>query len=153
MNRIKELRLAKGYKTQKELADHLYVNQTAVSQWERGVTMPSSQMLLKLSELFDVTVDYLIGNVNEPFFILDNKGILKDINSYGDEVEGEKKPTPGEGGGPSEMAQRFMPLVDRLTPEQQQLLLTQIQAWIGQNELLSPVAPQSSEGKVPGFDP
>ena len=61
MNRIKELRIKHGYKNQKELADFLYVNQTAVSQWERGATIPSSQMLLKLSELYGVSIDYLLG--------------------------------------------------------------------------------------------
>lgn len=61
MNRLKELRLSHGFKNQKELADVLYVNQTAVSQWERGVTVPSSQMLLKLSEMYGVSVDYLLG--------------------------------------------------------------------------------------------
>lgn len=65
MNRFKELRQGKGFKTQKDLADVLYVNQTAVSQWERGATMPSSQMLLKLSELYGVSVNYLLGDSDE----------------------------------------------------------------------------------------
>ncbi|MBD5151193.1 MAG: helix-turn-helix transcriptional regulator [Oscillibacter sp.] len=67
MNRLKELRLAHGYKSQKELADVLFVNQTAVSQWERGVTMPSSQMLLKLSSMYGVSTDYILGNSDKEF--------------------------------------------------------------------------------------
>lgn len=62
MNRFREQRIKHGYKSQKELADILFVNQTAVSQWERGVTTPSSQLLVKLSELYGVTTDYLLGN-------------------------------------------------------------------------------------------
>lgn len=65
MNRLKELRLAHGYKSQKELADLLFVNQTAVSQWERGVTMPSGPMLLKLSRMYGVSTDYILGNSDE----------------------------------------------------------------------------------------
>lgn len=61
MNRLKELRIRHGYKTQKELADVLFVNQTAVSQWERGATVPSSQMLVKLSELYGESIDYILG--------------------------------------------------------------------------------------------
>lgn len=60
-----------GYKTQKDLADALFVNQTAVSQWERGVTVPSSQMLFKLSELYGESIDYILGvddKTNEPPF-------------------------------------------------------------------------------------
>ena len=65
MNRLKELRLQNGYKTQGDLAKVLFVNQTAVSQWERGATLPSSQMLLKLSELYGESVDYLLGRTEE----------------------------------------------------------------------------------------
>lgn len=65
MNRLKELRLAHGYKSQKNLADVLFVNQTAVSQWERGVTMPSGPMLLKLSKMYGVSTDYILGNSDE----------------------------------------------------------------------------------------
>ena len=61
MNRFREQRRKHGYKSQKELADILFVNQTAVSQWERGITTPSSQLLIKLSELYGVTTDYLLG--------------------------------------------------------------------------------------------
>ena len=60
MNRLKELRLQHGYKSQQELANALFVNQTAVSQWERGVTVPSSQMLVRLSELFGVSIEYML---------------------------------------------------------------------------------------------
>lgn len=61
VNHFREQRLKHGFKTQKDLADILFVNQTAVSQWERGATTPSSQLLLRLSELYGVTTDYLLG--------------------------------------------------------------------------------------------
>ena len=94
MNRLKELRLKHGYKNQKDLADFLYVNQTAVSQWERGVTTPSSQMLLKLSEIFGVSVDYLLGIEND-----------------------EKRPTPVSESGPL-----YPPEYDLLSPEDKELV-------------------------------
>lgn len=61
MNRFKELRLRAGYRSQADLAKILFVNQTAVSQWERGVTTPSPQLLLKMANLYGVTTDYLLG--------------------------------------------------------------------------------------------
>lgn len=64
----------------------------------------------------------------------------------------EKEPIPVSEDGPSETAQVFMPLVDKLTPDQQQLLLAQLQAWTGQNERPSPAAPGSGGGKAPGSD-
>lgn len=66
MNRIKELRKKKGL-SQKELSALLFVNQTAVSQWERGVTTPNSNLLVRLSDLFGVSIDYLLGK-DEPTF-------------------------------------------------------------------------------------
>ena len=62
MNRFREQRLLAGFKTQGDLAKYLFVNQTAVSQWERGVTTPSPPILLKLSQLYGVTTDYLLEN-------------------------------------------------------------------------------------------
>ena len=66
MNRFKELRLNAGFKSQNELAKILFVNQTAVSQWERGVTTPSQQILLKLCDLYGVSTDYLLGRSDYP---------------------------------------------------------------------------------------
>lgn len=65
MNNFKALRTSLGY-SQKEFADILYVNQTAVSQWERGVTTPSSAILLRMCELFHTTTDYLLGRTDDP---------------------------------------------------------------------------------------
>jgi len=63
MNRFKELRIEKGY-SQKELADILFVNQTAVSQWERDVTTPTKETLMKLCDLYSTTIDYLLGRTD-----------------------------------------------------------------------------------------
>ena len=64
MKHLIELRKQKGY-SQKKLADILGINQTAISQWERGVTTPSPNLILKLSELYNVTTDYLLGKTEE----------------------------------------------------------------------------------------
>ena len=61
MNRFREQRLRAGSKSQADPAKILFVNQTAVSQWERGVTIPSPPLLLKLSQLYGVSTDYLLG--------------------------------------------------------------------------------------------
>lgn len=72
MNRFREQRLKAGYKSQADLAKILFVNQTAVSQWERGVTTPSPPILLKLSQLYGVSTDYLLGQSTSSN---DSKGI------------------------------------------------------------------------------
>ena len=45
--------------------------------------VPKMETLQRLADYFGVTVDYLVGNVNEPFFYLDNKRILDEINDTG----------------------------------------------------------------------
>lgn len=64
MNRIKSLRQKRGL-SQQELAKLLFVNQTAVSQWERGSTNPSTDTAIALANFFDVSVDFLLGRAEE----------------------------------------------------------------------------------------
>lgn len=60
MSVIREIRRSKGM-SQKELADACCVHQTAVSQWEKGRTMPDLNSLKMLSEVLGVSVETLIG--------------------------------------------------------------------------------------------
>lgn len=62
--RLKELRKKKRV-TQKELAAMLFVSDKAVSSWEAGRTEPSLDLLVKLGEILDCSVSYLLyGDVN-----------------------------------------------------------------------------------------
>ena len=72
MNKIKELRVEKGF-TQSELAALLGVNQTAVGKYERGELEPNNHILIKLSQIFECTVDYIIGNADD-FGVISIKG-------------------------------------------------------------------------------
>ncbi len=60
MNRIKELRRARGM-NQGELGRLLGVQKAAVSKYETEFVSPPAEVLLKLSKIFDVPVDYLLG--------------------------------------------------------------------------------------------
>ena len=46
--------------SQEELADRLGVSRQAISRWELGSTLPDAPNLLKLSDLFGVSIDYLL---------------------------------------------------------------------------------------------
>lgn len=65
MNKIKKLRQEKGF-SQKELADMIPVNQTAISQWERGITSPNPAALKILCKIFNTTADYLLDFEEQP---------------------------------------------------------------------------------------
>ena len=58
--KISELRKKQNL-TQLELADKMGISFQAVSNWERGTSMPDISKLPELAELFDVTIDYLLG--------------------------------------------------------------------------------------------
>lgn len=60
MNRIKELRVAKGL-TQEELGNILNVQKAAISKYENGRAEPSVDILRKMTSFFNVSSDYLLG--------------------------------------------------------------------------------------------
>lgn len=58
--RICELRMTLGW-SQVELAKRLGVAKQTVSNWENENIQPSIEMLVRLSKLFNVTTDYMLG--------------------------------------------------------------------------------------------
>lgn len=59
--RIKELRLEKGY-TQEELARLLGLNSKSnIANYESGANAPSDKIKIKMCQLFDCSMDYLMG--------------------------------------------------------------------------------------------
>ena len=51
--------------TQKELADYLGLTPKMISFYELGQRTPPADILLKLADCYDVSVDYLLGNDEE----------------------------------------------------------------------------------------
>lgn len=51
--------------TQKEVADQIGVDQTAVSFWENGKTLPRASLLSKIAMIYGVTVDELLSDRGE----------------------------------------------------------------------------------------
>ena len=64
MNKIKELRKQKNW-NQTTLAKKLNTTQANISGWEKNKWQPDNEVLIKLSELFNVSIDYILGNTNE----------------------------------------------------------------------------------------
>ena len=61
---IYELRTKKGL-SQEELAEKVFVTRQAVSRWENGETIPNVDTLKLLSQLFDVSINTLLGSPRE----------------------------------------------------------------------------------------
>lgn len=88
--KLTQLRRCEGL-SQEQLADRLGVTRQSVSKWEGGAAMPELAKLVALSELFGVSVDYLIkDHLEEP-------------------------ETAGKGGEDPDRAERLERKVDELT--------------------------------------
>lgn len=61
--RLKLLRKKCGY-TQVSLAETLGVSKGTVAMWETGKRTPDFETLIRLSDLFDVRTDYILGKSN-----------------------------------------------------------------------------------------
>ena len=63
-SRIKELRVSQKI-TQNDFASRLGVTKSAISSYENGSRLPSYDILIKISRIFKVSTDYLLGCVDE----------------------------------------------------------------------------------------
>lgn len=96
--RLRELRIEQEY-SQESLAKRLFVSAQAVGKWERGEATPNPDMVAKLSEIFDVSSDYLL------------------------DISDEKKPPASEDderqalANASDETKLALELLNRLTPE------------------------------------
>lgn len=57
---LKTLRKQRGF-TQETLAERLNVVRQTVSKWEKGLSVPDAELLVKLSEILEVPVSTLLG--------------------------------------------------------------------------------------------
>ena len=73
-NRIKELRTSKNL-TQEDIAKMVKVSKATISNYEKGKVSPPIELLIKLAERYDVSIDWLCGLSNEE---------IPRLMSYGD---------------------------------------------------------------------
>ena len=57
--KIMLLRKKQGW-SQEELANHLNISRQSISKWESGQSQPDIDKIILLSQLFQVTTDYLL---------------------------------------------------------------------------------------------
>lgn len=84
--RIKEIREKNGL-TQALLAKKLGISRSAVNAWEMGISVPSAQYLIELSQLFRVSTDYILEvsrqeTLDITFLDEDEKAILYSLLNY-----------------------------------------------------------------------
>lgn len=68
--RLRELRESKNL-TQTQVAKRLNLSKTTISGYENNIKTPSLDVLVKLSILYDVSSDYILGLENRKMLLLD----------------------------------------------------------------------------------
>ena len=111
-DRLRQLR--KQHKiSQDALAKELFVSQQAIGKWENDKATPNPEMLVKIADIFDVSIDYLLGHSD----------ILK--------ID-EKEPTQEEWDSLTDTQKLIIELMGKLTPEQQDEIVrhAQYRLWL-----------------------
>lgn len=73
-SRLKKLRMTKAL-TQQDLAVCLNISKSNISKYENGTIEPSFEILIKISDYFEVSIDYLLGKT-------DIENIYKNTSTY-----------------------------------------------------------------------
>lgn len=150
--RLKELRRKRGL-TQVQLAQQFNITKGAVGMWETGKREPDFETVNQIANFFHVTADYLLGNVNDPFFYLDTERIIRELNSYGDEDSEQKTPILVPEDEQDDMEKLLMSYVRDLTPDQKKMLLAQMQVMRESQKVSSTSsAPKSVDETVSKFE-
>lgn len=91
MDNLKKIREKKNL-TQVRVSIDVEVSQELISQYERGISLPTIPNLIKLSQFFNCSTDYLLGLTNNPDKIdmldkkgLENQDIIEKYNSLSSE--------------------------------------------------------------------
>lgn len=109
---MKMLRMARKSKglTMKELGEKVGVSESAISQYETGKREADFETILKIGEVLDCSIDYLLRG------------------------EQEKKPTPVSEDGLDDQDRQLVELMKKLSADQKAFLLAQLLTLTGQGK-------------------
>ncbi len=79
--RLRELRIAKNY-TQEKLGQLVNIHKSAICHFENNDRVPPLEILIKLADVFNVSLDYFVGN--------DYFAISEDNEKYGMKLSKEE---------------------------------------------------------------
>lgn len=77
--KIIQLRKQNGW-SQEELAENLGISRQSISKWESGASIPDIERIIKMSELFGVSTDYLIKDELEEVSFSESKDKYEEDN-------------------------------------------------------------------------
>lgn len=86
---LQNLRRAKGL-SQEELADRIHVVRQTVSKWEKGLSVPDADLLLRLAEVLDTPVSILLGDTVVPEDIPEVQQLSEKLARLNEELARQK---------------------------------------------------------------
>ena len=87
MNRIRDLREDRDLR-QSDLAKMVGIDQRTISNYETGKSNPDSDALIRLADFFNVSIDYLVGRVQQDFYYSqDKKKVIDNIQQSLEELK------------------------------------------------------------------
>lgn len=79
--RLKQTRKIKNLK-QKDVAQSLCLDRSTYAGYETGKNKPSFEKLIELGDLFNVSIDYLLGRTDNPLILKITYDIEEDFDLY-----------------------------------------------------------------------
>lgn len=78
----------KANMNQTELAEKLGVGTSTIGSWETNIRKPDFNYIIKLSEIFNVSIDYLLNSHNDnSIVILGREGTFKNITVTDEQIK------------------------------------------------------------------
>lgn len=146
---IKLFRLYNGY-TQKQVADILNIERSTYAYYESGKSVPDIETIIKLARLYNISIDFLLGNsdyLKQKYEEEQNgklKGSSANYNRSSEDGDNDKEPSDEgveeKGALPSSMDEldayerQLISLFRRLKEKQTILSLLEALAEKGENE-------------------
>lgn len=87
---LQSLRRAKGL-SQEELAEQLHVVRQTVSKWEKGLSVPDADLLIRLSEVLETPVSALLGETVVPEELSEVQQLSEKLARLNEELARQKK--------------------------------------------------------------
>lgn len=87
---IKNLRKAQGF-SQEELANRINVVRQTVSKWENGKSVPDSEMLVKIAEVLNTTVNELLESHKEKESVTDIEELAAKVEIIDKQIAQKKE--------------------------------------------------------------
>lgn len=73
--------------TQNDVANYLGISRTAYNNYESGIRVPDNEKLVKLADLYSVSVDYLLGRTDDPVPYKNVDSDLDQEHDFDDELK------------------------------------------------------------------